>query len=148
MPVVGLDSAVSSGWLSAAKQGPVLGRSKKVQGPPSPWTKKNSMAAEYENEDAVDVGQMEHMPAPGFKESFFSGIDETLRVIDSSKKALDFFIDETILILLCMLFFIEKMNDWEAMLLGEGKQDDDQEEKKCQQMTKKKKKTKQLLFCT
>jgi len=91
MPVVGLDSAVSSGWLSAAKQGPVLGRSKKVQGPPSPWTKKNSMAAEYENEDAVDVGQMEHMPAPGFKESFFSGIDETLRVIDSSKKELGFF---------------------------------------------------------
>ncbi len=40
------------------------------------------------------------------------------------------------------------MNDWEAMLLGEGKQGEDQEGKKCQQMSKKKKKTKQLLFCT
>ena len=107
------------------------------------------MAAEYENEDAVDGGQMEHMPAPGFKESFFSGIDETLRVIDSSKRALGWFVDESILILLCVIFyFIEKMNDWETMLLGEGKQGDEVEEKKCQQMTKKKKKTKQLLFCT
>ncbi len=85
MPVLGAGSAVSTGWLSVAKQGPVLGRTKKVQGPPSPWTNKNSMAAEYENEDLVDGGDMEHMPAPGFKESFFSGIDETLRVIDSSK---------------------------------------------------------------
>ena len=73
-------SQLTNGWLSTVKQDPTLGRSKKVQGPPSPWSK-NSMAAEYENEEEEET---EYMPAPGYKESFFSGIDETLRDIDAS----------------------------------------------------------------
>ena len=76
-------SPVTNGWLTAAKQGPTLGRSKKVQGPPSPWTasKSSMVAAEFENEESIEE---EEALAPGYKESFFSSIDETLRGIDSS----------------------------------------------------------------
>lgn len=121
-------SSITSGWLSVAKQGPTLGRSKRVQAPPAPWGNKNanSVAATGCYEDELDSTELEYMPAPGYKESFFYGVDETLRVIDS-----------------------KKMNDWESMLLTAGETTiEDPTAQKCQQMPKKKKKTKQLLFCT
>ena len=78
-------SQPTNNWLSTAKLGPVLGRSTKVQAPPTPWSK-NSIA-DYEYEDAEDA---EYMPAPGFKESFFSAIDNSLKLIDESMMNLFF----------------------------------------------------------
>lgn len=71
-------SAVTNGWLLNAKMCPSLGRSTKVQGPPSP---KNFLDC-YGNEDEEGG---DYLPAPGYRESFFTGIDESLKVIDSSK---------------------------------------------------------------
>ena len=73
-------SQLTNGWLSTAKMCPALGRSIKAQGPPSPWLKKSLTG--YENEDEEDT---DYLPAPGYRESFFSAIDESLKVIDSSK---------------------------------------------------------------
>jgi len=111
-------SQPTNNWLSMAKLGHVLGRSTKVQAPPTPWSK-NSIA-DYEYEDAENA---EYMPAPGFKESFFSAIDNSLKLVDE-----------------------KKMNAWEAELLSNGFTE---EVKTTQQISKKKKKkTKQLLFST
>lgn len=115
-------SQITNGWLSAAKLGPTLGRSKKVQGPPSPWATKNSMAAEYENEELEET---DYMPARDYRESFFCGIDESLRVLDS-----------------------KKMDAWEAKLLGVNKSNDEPVQTKPQQISRKKKKTGKLLFST
>lgn len=112
-------SQITNNWLSTAKLGPTLGRSKKVQAPPSPWgATKNHMADENE-----EIEETNDMAAPGYKESFFSAIDESLRVIDE-----------------------KKMNAWESKLLG--KEIPVENEPVQKQTMKKKKKRKQLLFTT
>jgi hypothetical protein len=72
-------SQLTNGWLSTAKMCPTLGRSIKAQAPPSPWLK-NSLTG-YENEE---IDEADYMPAPGYRESFFSAIDE---IFDSSKSS-------------------------------------------------------------
>lgn len=115
-------SQLTNGWLSTAKLGPTLGRSKKVQSPPSPWAVKNSLAAEYENEE---VEEADYMPARDYRESFFCGIDESLRELDS-----------------------KKMDEWEAKLLSQDKSAENSIQTKPQQISKKKKRTGKLLFST
>lgn len=112
-------SQLTNGWLSTAKMCPALGRSIKAQGPPSPWSK-NSLNG-YENEYEEDT---EYLPAPGYRESFFSAIDESLKVIDS-----------------------KKINQSEAELEA-GKAQTDESFRSKFQITKKKKKEKKLLFST
>ena len=76
-------SQLTNGWLNLVKQGPTLGRSKKIQEAPSPWTKNTQQLNEA---DLDELENEEAMPAPLYKQSFFSAIDETLKIIDTSKK--------------------------------------------------------------
>lgn len=130
-------SQPTNSWLSTAKLGPVLGRSTKVQAPPSPWSK-NSMD-DYENEEMEDA---DYMPAPGYKESFFLAIDNSLKLIDESMHRMKVLFSKMIWIFSSLLFILEKMNAWEAEILSSN------EPVQNTQLKKKKKKNKQLLFST
>lgn len=74
-----------TGWINMAKQHsqPVLGRVKKYQDAPSPWSTTTSKSAVSSNIDDFEEN-LESMPAPLYKASFFSSIDETLKAIESS----------------------------------------------------------------
>ncbi len=58
----------------------VLGRVKKYQDEPKPWQSNN---AANESEDLLN--DVESMPAPLYKASFFSSIDDSLKLIESSE---------------------------------------------------------------
>jgi hypothetical protein len=96
---------MTSGWLNMVKQQqeqePVLGRTKKYQNPPKPWStatngltsgagaggvrKPNLFGGSSSQESHDDEEkEPEAMPAPHYKQSFFSAIDESFRLIESS----------------------------------------------------------------
>lgn len=80
---------LTNGWLNMVKQQqqqqPVLGRSKKYQNAPAPWVASSATSGSLEAGKSGDSFEdSESMPAPLYKESFFSAIDETLKMIESS----------------------------------------------------------------
>lgn len=82
---------MTSGWLSMVKQQQMQEpiRRTKYQNAPTPWGNNatikpstdvaTSKGKEEDNDECNDV-----MPAPHYKQSFFSAIDESLRLIESS----------------------------------------------------------------
>lgn len=102
-------TAATSNWLSLTKQHQEqeVTRSKRYQAAPAPWipltTTTNTSStsnlttrreiishlSDHKNsqEDLNEVYEDEAMPAPLFRESFFSAIDESLKLIESSKRA-------------------------------------------------------------
>ena len=72
------------GWVSMAKQQQqqmnMSGRAKRCQNAPMPG-EIDEMGGSDENEH-----ERESMPAPSYKQSFFSAIDESLKLIESSKR--------------------------------------------------------------
>ena len=87
---LGGNSHVSNTWLTLAKQQTEqqMTRSKRYQDAPVPWvpvTTSISTASTAKLSDE-DMGECEEaMPAPLFRESFFSAIDESLKLIETSK---------------------------------------------------------------
>ena len=86
---------LTNGWLNMVKQQqqqqPVLGRSKKYQNAPAPWVASSAAAGSLEAGRSGDgFEDSESMPAPLYKESFFSAIDETLKLIESSNYNFNF----------------------------------------------------------
>lgn len=82
---------LTSGWLTMAKlqsqQQQTIGKSKKCQDAPSPWAStKPSSDKVITNDDENE--EIESMPAPLYAQSFFTAIDESLKIIDSSKRKL------------------------------------------------------------
>jgi hypothetical protein len=77
-----------SGWVTMAKQQQqqlsMLGRSKRYQNAPSPWLMKDTNSADLTSKEMNEDEENDSMPAPSFKHSFFSAIDESLRTIGSS----------------------------------------------------------------
>lgn len=81
------------GWVTMAKQQQqhmsMLGRAKRYQNAPSPWSNGTPLSAAdraSSSSGEVDVQEeRESMPAPSYKQSFFSAIDESLRLIESSE---------------------------------------------------------------
>lgn len=65
------------------------GRAKRCQNAPAPWSDKAAAPASRTSISGDDGEpereEKESMPAPSYKQSFFSAIDETLRLIDASK---------------------------------------------------------------
>jgi hypothetical protein len=97
-PVTAAKTQMTSGWLTMVKQqqqqGPVLGRTKKYQNPPAPWGSAGgggSAAAKparvdgSSSQESHDDEEKDAMPAPLYQQSFFSAIDESFRLIESSK---------------------------------------------------------------
>ena len=85
---------MTSGWLTMVKQqqqqGPVLGRTKKYQNAPAPWSSGGLVVASTSVAAAADSltspeEEEDEMPAPLYKQSFFSAIDESFRLIESSE---------------------------------------------------------------
>ncbi|CAF0706252.1 unnamed protein product [Brachionus calyciflorus] len=109
-----------TGWVTMAKQQTqqqsMLGRAKRYQNPPSPWGAQSKLLEK--NEPVVKDEDSEEMPAPLYKQSFFSAIDESLKQFELKK---------------CL-----EASEESTMLEGASVQD----------KTKKKKKTKKLLFST
>lgn len=70
------------GWVSMAKQQQqqmsMSGRAKRCQNAPVPGEIDDLGGSDERDE-------YESMPAPSFKQSFFSAIDESLKIIESSK---------------------------------------------------------------
>jgi hypothetical protein len=98
-----LGGACVSNWLALTAQEHEVSRTKRYQAAPSPWiptgttsntltTMKNAciVSGDHLNGHDLDIEQidgedLEAMPAPLFRESFFSAIDESLKLIESSK---------------------------------------------------------------
>jgi hypothetical protein len=125
---------VTSSWLKMVKQqaqeNMLPGRAKKCQGAPVPLRdSKTSDSIEHDEEAGEEA-----MPAPMYQKSFFSAIDESLKMIESSNlhKLNNFFN-----VLVHVLFNLKEKNAENAS-----------QPANTQQQSKKKKKGKQLLFST
>ena len=90
---------LTSGWLNMVKQqhGQPPARTRRYQDAPSPWAKSTSAAAAAATTTAgasasanSEEGEEESMPAPLYRESFFTAIDETLRAIETSTSLFTF----------------------------------------------------------
>ncbi len=94
--VLAAKTQLTNGWLNMVKQQqaqePVLGRTKKYQNAPSPWSNvasssagsANKNQARNKSENLADEEGDESMPPPQYKLSFFSAIDESFKMIESS----------------------------------------------------------------
>lgn len=82
-------SQLTSGWVNMAKQqqqqASMLGRSKRYQNAPMPWLNAPQASSLVKVDD--ETVETDSMPAPSYKQSFFSSIDESLRLIESSNRA-------------------------------------------------------------
>ena len=86
-------TATLGGWVNMAKQQQaqmsMSGRAKRCQNAPVPWSDKTAAPASRTSISGDDGEpereEKESMPAPSYKQSFFSAIDETLRLIDASE---------------------------------------------------------------
>ena len=81
---------LTSGWLNMAKlhqeQSPSLGRTKKYQDPPKPLSNSvKTNSKEDSKAEAIDDDDNQ-MSAPVYSKSFFSAIDESLKMIETSIK--------------------------------------------------------------
>lgn len=88
--LVGLNQAnstqITSGWLTMVKhqEQTTLGRTRKYQEAPTAWglsNKNNTLISSMAEQNSDD----ECMPAPLYKESFFSAIDASLKLFESSE---------------------------------------------------------------
>ena len=97
---------MTNGWLTLVKQQQeqLNTRSKRYQESPSPWipastatnrstvvatsasARTTSLLDDDEHDPDNPIGD-ESMPAPLYRESFFSAIDESLKLIESSKES-------------------------------------------------------------
>jgi len=73
---------LTNGWLNMAtlQSQQAANKTKKYQDAPTPWSKTS-----IQNEEQPENEEIESMPAPLYAQSFFSAIDESLKLIDSSK---------------------------------------------------------------
>jgi hypothetical protein len=74
---------LTTGWLNMVKlqSQQAISKTKKYQDAPTPWSK-----ISIQNEEQPEnVEEVESMPAPLYAQSFFSAIDESLKLIDLSR---------------------------------------------------------------
>ena len=82
-------SQLTTGWVNMAKihqeQNSSFGRTKKYQDPPKPLSTTAKKIQEDVKYEVAEGENDDFMPAPVFAKSFFSSIDESLKIVESSK---------------------------------------------------------------